>query len=129
MTIENNPSGGGDPTAEAANRTDTTGSHLNTGNYKSRTGGDVIADLNRRRSASCRLAPLDCGCRDPWPCRCAEPQLTDREVDAYRDAALHLRHCGLLPAPNIAAMQALWRRGDADRRLVAELAERWWVAA
>jgi hypothetical protein len=41
---------------------------------------------------------------------------------------VHLRHCGLLAAPNMAAMQALWRRGPEERRLVAEIAEVWELA-
>lgn len=49
-------------------------------------------------------------------------------VDGYRDAVLHLRSLGLLPAPLIPEMQALRRYGGADRRLVAEIAERWELA-
>jgi hypothetical protein len=79
-----------------------------------------------------RLPVLDCRCRtaDPWLCNCAMPlHVSDRAVDAYRDTVLHLRDCGLLAAPNIPAMQALWRRSPEDRRLVAEIAQRWELAA
>jgi hypothetical protein len=44
-------------------------------------------------------------------------------VDGYRAAVLHLRAHGLLAAPDIAAMQALWRRGGDDRQLAQELYE------
>jgi hypothetical protein len=38
------------------------------------------AQLRRRREASYRLPPLDCGCRDPWPCRCRPRRRTSRPV-------------------------------------------------
>jgi hypothetical protein len=50
-------------------------------------------------------------------------------VDGYRDAAQHLRALGLLPAPLIPEMHALWARGGTDRRLMSEIAERWELAA
>jgi hypothetical protein len=79
-----------------------------------------------------RLPVLDCRCRtaDPWLCRCDRPPLTDDHMaDAYLATALHLRACGLLPAPNVPAMQVLWRRrSPADRRLVSEIAQRWELA-
>ena len=53
---------------------------------------------------------------------------SDQMIDAYRNAVLHLRHCGLLAAPRVAEMQALWRRGGEDRRLAADIAARWELA-
>jgi hypothetical protein len=50
-------------------------------------------------------------------------------IDAYRDAALHLRALGLLPAPLIPEIYALRRRGGTDWRLVAEITARWELAA
>lgn len=85
--------------------------------------------VQRRRVASLRLPRLDCGCRDPWPHTCLERPPSRRMVDAYLDAVLHLRACGLLAAPNIPAMQALWRRGGDERRLVSEIAAQWELAA
>jgi hypothetical protein len=76
--------------------------------------------LRRRRLASQRMVPLDCGCRDPWPCRCTDPPLTERMVDGWRDAALHVLPTGHIPLLPLEARQALWRRGGRDRAL-AEL--------
>ncbi|OBF86974.1 hypothetical protein A5791_19880 [Mycobacterium sp. 852002-51163_SCH5372311] len=65
--------------------------------------------------------PLDCGCPDPWPCRCSEPPLTERMIDGGRDAALHiLDTTGRIPLLETEVLQALWRRGGTDREL-AEL--------
>lgn len=90
--------------------------------------GDTLAALRRRRSASRRLPPLDCGCRDPLPCRCDDPPLSDRIVDSYHDTVMHLRACGLLAAPRLPEMRVLWRRGDVERRLVTEISEKWELA-
>lgn len=76
--------------------------------------------LRARRSAARRLVPLNCGCADPWPCRCAEPSLTDRALDRWRDAALHVLDTGAMPVFPIEVCRALWRRGGPDRAL-AEL--------
>ena len=84
-----------------------------------------------RREASRRLPPLGpCGCiRDPLHDhhRCGG-EITETMVDGYRDAVLHLRSLGLLPAPLVKEMQVLWRRGGADRRLVTEISSRWELA-
>jgi hypothetical protein len=48
--------------------------------------------------------PLDCGCRDPWPCRChercpccgQEPPPSEVQLDGWRDAILHLADHGLV---------------------------------
>lgn len=81
---------------------------------------DARSQMTRRRQAALRSAPLDCGCRDPWPCRCSEPPLSDKLVDAGRDAALHVLESGLVPLLKFEVLQALWRRGGEDREL-AEL--------
>ncbi len=80
-----------------------------------------LAGLHRRRSASPRLVPLDCGCRDPWPCRCSDPPLSERMVDAGRDAALHVLDAGEIPLLQIEILQALYRRGGVDRALAEQL--------
>jgi hypothetical protein len=49
-------------------------------------------------------------------------------IDGYRDAAQHLHALGLLPAPLIPEMHALWARGGTGRRLAAEVAARWELA-
>ena len=81
---------------------------------------DTVAGLRRRRAASQRVPPLDCGCPDPWPCRCSRPPLSERMIDAGRDAALHILDAGKVPLLEIEVLQALWRRGGADR-VLAEL--------
>lgn len=83
---------------------------------------DTLAALRRRRHASRRLAPLDCGCSDPWPCRCGEPPLTEAAVDAYRRAAEHVRYItGCAPLVPVEVLRALFRRGGDDRALAQEL--------
>lgn len=85
----------------------------------------IPAQLRRRRAASHRLPPLACGARDPWR-RCHDnPRPGEREVDGYRDAVLHLDADGLLAAPRLAELGAMWRRGGADQRLAVHIAERW----
>jgi len=79
-----------------------------------------LAWWERRRAAACRVVPLDCGCPDPWPCRCTDPPLSLRAMDGWRDAALHVLSTGKVPILEVEVLQALWRRGGADREL-AEL--------
>ncbi|WP_460356685.1 hypothetical protein, partial [Mycobacterium sp. ZZG] len=73
--------------------------------------------LARRHAAADRCVPLDCGCRDPWPCRCADPPLSDQALDGWRDAALRLLFDGLIPLLPIEVRRALYRRGGPDRVL------------
>jgi hypothetical protein len=49
------PSGGGDRTNHNPVRSDRNAPHR---------------QLQRRQHAAARLPPLECGCRDPWLCRC-----------------------------------------------------------
>jgi len=82
---------------------------------------DLRAQLRRRRIASQRLVPLDCGCPDPWPCRCTQPALSARMVDAGRDAARDILATGQVPLLEFEILRALWRRGGADRVLAEQL--------
>lgn len=82
-----------------------------------------LAGWKRRQQAARRVAPLDCRCPDPWPCQCSEPPLSDKMIDAGRDAALHVLSVGQVPLLEFEVLQALWRRGGADREL-AELLHR-----
>ena len=82
---------------------------------------DILSQLRRRRRAAERLALLDCGCSDPWPCRCTEPPLTDRALDGWRDAAGHLIESGKTPLLPLEVLKALYRRGGTDRALAEEL--------
>lgn len=84
---------------------------------------DTRSQLARRRDAARRLAPLDCGCRDGWPCRCTLPPLSDKMIDAGRDAALHILESGRVPLLEIEILQALWRRGGTERQLATMLFE------
>lgn len=82
---------------------------------------DPHSQLERRREAAKRSVPLDCGCRDVWPCRCSNPQLSERMIDAGRAAARHILDGGGIPLLEIEFLRALYRRGGADRRLAERL--------
>ncbi len=84
--------------------------------------------LQDRRRAAARLPRLHCGCVDPDVRTGCDHPPTDRMVDGYRDAVLLLDSLGLPPAPRLPEMRALWRRGGADRELVASVTSRWVVA-
>lgn len=88
-----------------------------------------LGQLRRRRAASCRMEPMPCGCVYPWTCRCYDGGPSERMVDGYRDAVLHLDALGLLAAPRIPEMRVMWARGGDSQRLVREIAERWELAA
>lgn len=97
---------------------------------ESTTGcNQYIQQLRQRRAAASRLPVLDCGHRDPWTCHHDQGDVTDRYVDGYRDAAQHLLATGMTPAPNLAAMRVMWRRGGGDRDLVRTVSGRWEVKA
>lgn len=75
----------------------------------------------RRRDASRRLPVLDCGCSDPWLHRCTPPSLSEKMVDAGRDAARHLLDIGYPPILRPDTLTALHARGGDDRQLAKEL--------
>ncbi|KLO29576.1 hypothetical protein ABH37_13255 [Mycobacterium haemophilum] len=77
--------------------------------------------MRRRREAACRSVPLDCGCEDPWPCRCTDPPLSDHALDGWRDAALRVLFGGHVPLLPIEVRRALWKRGGPDRVLAERL--------
>lgn len=83
---------------------------------------DLRTQLERRRSQSHRSVPLDCGCRDPWPCRCTQPPLSERQLDAWQDAAEHILASGRMPLLPLEVRRALWRRPE-SRELAALLHE------
>jgi hypothetical protein len=86
-----------------------------------------IAGLRRRRAAARRLPVLDSGRSDPWSYDRSRP--SDKTVDAYQEAALHIFDAGMCPAAFMPEMRALWRRGGEDQRLVRDISERWPVTA
>ena len=47
--------------------------------------------------------------------------MSDRWVDAGRDAAQHLLETGHLPLLELDVVRALWRRGGDDRQLARQL--------
>lgn len=81
----------------------------------------MLALLRRRRRAAERLAILDCGCADPWPCRCTVPALTERALDAWRAAAEVVLDTGKTPLLPLEVLRALYRRGGDDRVLAEQL--------
>jgi hypothetical protein len=83
-----------------------------------------VAALHARRAAARRMVPLDCGCRDPWLCRCTQSPLSDCARDGWRDAAQHVRGTGQTPLVPIEVRRALWRRGGPDRELAEWLTTR-----
>jgi hypothetical protein len=102
----------------------TTPTEVDTGKLTAATRqchADTVAGLYRRRKASQRMVPLDCGCPDPWPCNCTQPPLSDRWVDAGRDAARHLLEVGHVPLLKLEVLRALYRRGGDDRALAEML--------
>ncbi|RAL33100.1 hypothetical protein CVN56_21190 [Rhodococcus sp. AQ5-07] len=80
--------------------------------------------LARRREASRRVPPLDCGCPDPWPCKCSVPPLSDRVADSWRDAAAHILFTGKCPIVPFEVLRALYRRGGEDRGIAVEIFHR-----
>lgn len=49
-------------------------------------------------------------------------------IAGYEAAARHLLGRGLLPAPNLPALRAMWREGGQKRRLAVFIAESWELA-
>jgi hypothetical protein len=88
----------------------------------------VATAIQARRESARRLPPMECGCSDPWPCRCASAEPSDKGVEGYLEAVAHLSSLGLLGAPFLPELRALWRRGDAERRIVRDITSRWAVA-
>jgi hypothetical protein len=80
----------------------------------------------RRYAASRRMPPLrPCGCvRDPDHDRhrCNEPPLSERMIDAGRDAARHIINTtGCTPLLELDVLAALYARGGDDRDLAQRL--------
>lgn len=87
---------------------------------------DISSQLRRRRKASQRLVRLAdcCGASDPLSCRChkPEPPLTERAMEAWKDAIERTLPIGP-PLVPLEVLQRLWRKGGPDRAL----AERVWA--
>ena len=78
-----------------------------------------------RHQAAVRLPQLGCGCRDPWLCRCDAPEPSEKAVEGYAATVELLHSLGYPPAPLVAEMRALWRRGRDERRMVQQVAQHW----
>lgn len=71
------------------------------------TGGRSACEMNfggfirNRNAAARRMEPLECGCRDPWLCRCHGDKHVSTE--ARLAAELHLAAAGLAPTRRTAA--------------------------
>lgn len=83
-----------------------------------------LCQLRLRRAASRRMLSLDCGCQDSWTCRCTDPPLSVNYLDSWVATCELLLANGCTPMVPIEVLQALWRRGGADRRLAQELHQR-----
>ncbi len=77
----------------------------------------------RRSEAAERLALLNCGCSDPWICRCSTASpLSDNQIDGYADAARYIiDSSGCTPMLPVDVLRALYRRGGDDRVLAEQL--------
>lgn len=78
---------------------------------------------HRRFDASVRLPVLDCGCADPWTCRCgAVAPLSDNQIDGWSDAARFVMDTtGCTPVLPVNVLRRLWQRGGDDRALAEKL--------
>lgn len=84
---------------------------------------DIPSQLERRRRASKRSPRLDCGCPDPWVCRCYDTgELSDVMVEAVVSALHHLDDLGVPGILDIHTCRSLWRQGH--RQLAADVAAR-----
>jgi hypothetical protein len=78
---------------------------------------------NRRHEAAVRMPLLDCGCADPWVCRCGPvPALSDHQLDGWADTARYvLDTTGCMPILPVEVLRRLWQRGGEDRALAEKL--------
>lgn len=92
---------------------------------------DIAPVLQLRRQAAMLCVPAECGCVDPWTCRCKQKKVTvtDHELDGWRDTIAMLLDKGMTPLLDVEILRALWRRGGIDRRLAQAVADRAGVAA
>ena len=77
----------------------------------------------RRRDAAVRVSLLDCGCADPWVCRCCTvTALSDNQLDAWADTARYvIDTTGCTPMLPVEVLRRLWQRGGDDRALAEKL--------
>ena len=119
MSLPGNDSGPAPPRGEPDHAASAAAKHLNNASLDGHA--HTVAALRRRREASWRLPPLECGCRDPWRCRCTSAALSAAALDGWRDAAQHILANGWIPLLPLEVRRALWRRQGADRLLAKRL--------
>lgn len=83
-------------------------------NDQPRSAHHYIAACQRRCDAARRVTPLECGCRDPYTCRCRDTEPTPHQTEAAIQAAEYLLHHALVPIFSIDQGRALWRAGRRD---------------
>ena len=77
---------------------------------------------HRRHEAALRVAPMNCGCSDPWTCRCDVPPLSEHQIHGYADAARYiLDTTGCTPMLPADVLRRLWQRGGDDRVLAEKI--------
>jgi hypothetical protein len=75
----------------------------------------TATQLRRRRAASYRCPPLDCSCRDPWPCKhYRDPYISDKQAEAAVAAIEHLDLVGTPGLLDERTCRAMWRVGRRD---------------
>jgi hypothetical protein len=101
----------------------------------SRTAADdhhptnVARQLRRRRAASYRCTPLDCGHRDPWPCKhYRDPYVSDKQAEAAVAAIEHLDLVGTPGLLDVNTCRAMWRVGFRDLAVAVDARTRGLVA-
>jgi hypothetical protein len=73
---------------------------------------NVPRQQRRRRAASWRCVPLDCSCRDPWPCKhYRDPYISDKQAEAAAAAIEHLDLVGTPGLLDVDTCRAMWRCG------------------
>ncbi|ADG97878.1 hypothetical protein Srot_1414 [Segniliparus rotundus DSM 44985] len=94
--------------------------------YRGAGWQSVKSGLIRRRDAACRLAPFECGCSDPWRCRCGDDEevLSEFRLDCLAAAYWHVLERGYTPVANWPVLRRLWRRGGIHRRLALLISKR-----
>ena len=77
----------------------------------------------RRRDTAVRVPLLDCGCADPWVCKCRTVLvLSDNQLNAWADTARYvIDTTGCTPMVPVEVLRRLWNRGGDDRALAEKL--------
>jgi hypothetical protein len=85
-------------------------------------GSAYCIGLRRRRAASRRHEVLDSGRSDPW-------WYSPPGERGYPQPAAHLAEHGLVAAPNLPALRAMYKSGGDDRQVAEAIARHWRLVA